>query len=429
MFDLSCLLITICGSLARGDDNRTVSKRAVVPPLNHQAIGSGVWFNKERTYPQCSALTYQEMDCTNFSLSQPPVDKSHFWRPDCGLLMQRLMCALYKINCPTIGQRSFQMYDIPCQSSCYATVAICGRKASSLGYGRGPREGALNSGDYGLWHNPPTGSSQSVWPWRPLTSSGTVLAGARAAERSPGRRDLESSRIHRIVRATSDRPGNEDTIDSADDGEGEEEEDRDDQLTGTVTWPEAVGGSATRTSRGLPWMQADSTDCAFLPAGGCDNWANGLSAAHNLFSGDFEAMSRQNPGCSSKNAEICKNMFPENFDKKGWISGNFTAAVVIRVTQTFWWFGVNNNFQPFIRFQVKRTLKTDIQPYDEKVILTYAWPTDCVCPNELTVGKRYLLLTHSKISRQSLTISTKSVFLNRVKRYTKRLLPIIVANQ
>uniref|UniRef100_A0A0X3NWY8 FZ domain-containing protein n=1 Tax=Schistocephalus solidus TaxID=70667 RepID=A0A0X3NWY8_SCHSO len=395
LFELSCLLITICGLLARSDENRTVSKRAAVALLNHQAIGSGVWFNKGRMYPQCSALAYQEMDCVNFSLSQPPVAKSHLWQPDCDFLMKRLLCALYKINCPTIGQRSFQMYDIPCQSSCYATVAICGRKASSLGYGRGPREGVLPPGDYGLWHNPSTGSSQSVWPWRPLTSSSAMLTDTRAVEASPGRHNPGNSRINRVVRATSDVPANKDTTHS-DEDEEEEEDQGDGQRTRAVTSREVPDGTAPRASRGLTWMRADSTDCTFLPSGGCDNWANGLTAAQNLFSGDFEAMSTQNPGCSLKNTEICKNMFPENFDKQSWTSGNFTA--------------------------VKRTLKTDIQPYDEKVILTYAWPTDCVCPNQLTVGKRYLLLTHSKITRQSFTISTRSVFLNRVKRYTKRLL-------
>lgn len=100
----------------------------------------------------------------------------------------------------------------------------------------------------------------------------------------------------------------------------------------------------------------------------------------------------------------------------------FNLALVIRVTQTFWWFGKNNRFQPFLRFHVRRTLKTDIHPYDEKIILTNAWPISCACSNQMAVGKRYLMLTHSRVSRQTLKISTETVFLERAKRYTKRLL-------
>lgn len=93
----------------------------------------------------------------------------------------------------------------------------------------------------------------------------------------------------------------------------------------------------------------------------------------------------------------------------------------MQISQTFWWFGNHDRFQPFFRYNVKQTLKTDIVAYDEKVILTNGWPLGCVCPNKLVVGKKYLVLTHSKLSRQTLRISTKTVFLGKVKRFKKRI--------
>ncbi|VUZ40859.1 unnamed protein product, partial [Hymenolepis diminuta] len=46
----------------------------------------------------------------------------------------------------------------------------------------------------------------------------------------------------------------------------------------------------------------------------------------------------------------------------------------------------------------------------------------CVCPDKLVVGKRYLLLTHSNVSRQTLRITTESVFLEKPKKYTRLIL-------
>ncbi|KAM3179688.1 hypothetical protein ACTXT7_000129 [Hymenolepis weldensis] len=97
-------------------------------------------------------------------------------------------------------------------------------------------------------------------------------------------------------------------------------------------------------------------------------------------------------------------------------------TLVMRVSQTFWWFGKFDRFQPFFRFNVKLTLKSDIMEYNDKIILTNTWPSTCVCPDKLVVGKRYLLLTHSNVSRQTLRITTESVFLEKPKKYTRLIL-------
>ncbi|VDP76146.1 unnamed protein product [Echinostoma caproni] len=132
-------------------------------------------------------------------------------------------------------------------------------------------------------------------------------------------------------------------------------------------------------------------------------------------------MNAVNPGCPSDLAAMCNAMFPREYTRQQWVKGQFTVAAVIRIAQTLWWFGPNNRFQPFFRFHVTETLESDIHPYDDKMILTYSWPSRCICPNEITADKSYLMLTHSVKSRQTLNITAATVFLSRVKRYTRRL--------
>ncbi len=84
------------------------SKRSL-PQLTPDAAQTGVWINKGQVYPRCSSLHFQQLQCSNFSLTQPPVPKGRLWNPDCAFLMRRLVCTLYKINCPFIGDSSFQV--------------------------------------------------------------------------------------------------------------------------------------------------------------------------------------------------------------------------------------------------------------------------------------------------------------------------------
>ncbi|VDM17055.1 unnamed protein product [Hydatigera taeniaeformis] len=374
--------------------------------LTEQSVQhKGVWINKGLMYSLCVSLQFDRRHCANFSLVQRPVAKNRLLRPDCAFLMNRLKCSLYKLNCPSHPDFSFQvssysntgglsMYDIPCQSSCHVTVDICGTQAVSSqdftghwqAYPKRSSSLYLSSTPSSTVHLRPTlgvapptwqqrstpPSGQSVWPWRPYVPS------------IPHRR---------APRASYQTVGNS--------GSGDRVED------------ENEGGT---------WYLRHE-DCRLLPSGGCDDWARKLVKHHRYYTRDYASETRQNSGCPRNFEATCEKMFPQNFNKNDWKQGNFTVALIMRISQTFWWFGKSDRFQSFFRFNVKRTLKSDIVEYNDKIILTNAWPSTCACPNKLVVGKKYLLLTHSRISRQSLRISTESVFLEKPKKYMRLILP------
>uniref|UniRef100_A0A5K3EX33 FZ domain-containing protein n=1 Tax=Mesocestoides corti TaxID=53468 RepID=A0A5K3EX33_MESCO len=366
-----CVLLLLClrKHYATADNEKT--------QLEQSSLSTGVWINRGQVYPRCSALHFEKLRCANFSLSQRPVTRSRVLRPDCAFLMHRLICSLHKLNCPSLPNASFQMYDIPCQSSCHATVDICGMQSSnsqptSSHWQTHPKRSAplypqiqprLTPSP--SWHPFTPSPGQSVWPWRPYVPSST-----RRHQRS-----LRHSN-NKTMKSYSSK--------------------KDNKVNELKLLPE---------------------DCKFLPSGGCDNWARKIVKNHPYYARDYEAETRQNPACPKDFKTMCAQMFPLEFTKNDWEQGNFTMALIIRISQTFWWFGKFHRFQPFFRFTVKRTLKTDILEYDDKVILTNSWPSSCVCPNKLVVGKKYLLLTHSRISRQTLRISNKTVFLENPKRY------------
>ncbi|CAH8519799.1 unnamed protein product [Schistosoma intercalatum] len=114
-------------------------------------------------------------------------------------------------------------------------------------------------------------------------------------------------------------------------------------------------------------------------------------------------------------------MFPTLYTRSKWMKSNFTVSAIIRISGTLWWFGKNDHYQPLFRFHILKTFDSDIHPYDEKMILTYSWPLQCICIDEIIIGKKYLMLTHSFKSRQTLHITKNTVFLSRVRRYTRKL--------
>lgn len=69
----------------------------------------GVWINKGLEYSRCFSSAIERQRCANFSLIQRPMNKNRVLRPDCAFLMHRLACSLYKLNCPTQTDSSFQV--------------------------------------------------------------------------------------------------------------------------------------------------------------------------------------------------------------------------------------------------------------------------------------------------------------------------------
>lgn len=106
---LFTLLLDCCklgsGNPGVEEPGRDILRRS----LTLEAIKTGVWMNRGQAWPRCGALHYQKLQCSNFSLTQAPVDKKSLWQPDCDFLMRRLLCAVYQTNCPIDGQPSFQV--------------------------------------------------------------------------------------------------------------------------------------------------------------------------------------------------------------------------------------------------------------------------------------------------------------------------------
>ncbi|KAF8572378.1 hypothetical protein P879_02351 [Paragonimus westermani] len=163
------------------------------------------------------------------------------------------------------------------------------------------------------------------------------------------------------------------------------------------------------------------SDCYFLPPGGCHPWVPYLRHLdHNYFPGRNEN-TRVNSGCPANLLRACKSKFPVQFSKRRWLKGNFTVVMVIKIAQMVWQFREHDDFQPYFRFYVLNTLLSNIQPYDDKVMLTHALPTRCACPNEMMVGKTYLMLTHSNKGRHTLNVTRRTVFLSNYKKFAEDL--------
>ncbi|KAM3179689.1 hypothetical protein ACTXT7_000130 [Hymenolepis weldensis] len=298
--------------------------------FNHH---NGVWMNKGIIYSRCTSAQFDRPNCANFSLIHSLVTKSQVIRPDCSFLVHRISCALHKLNCPSYPESSFQfyaavsglsrwggpaqslvalkftqsemwgtdvhtsgtgglfpnMYDIPCQSSCHATIDICAMQVarsqqhySSRNWQTHPKRSASvfhpsTSPTYlrpapSLWqaqpHRIPPSASQSVWPWRPFIPSSSTISTQR-----------------RIPRTSLDSADGSDSI----------------------------------------W-KLHHDDCRLLPSGGCDDWARRLVKHHSYYDKDCTSKIRQNPACPQNYQESCGKIFPKHFTKIDWIKGNFTVG-------------------------------------------------------------------------------------------------------
>lgn len=85
-----------------------VTSRGEQSFVEHSIQRNGVWINKGLMHSLCLSLQFERRRCANFSLIQRPVPKSRVLRPDCAFLMNRLRCSLYKLNCPSHPDSSFQ---------------------------------------------------------------------------------------------------------------------------------------------------------------------------------------------------------------------------------------------------------------------------------------------------------------------------------
>ncbi|CAL8089362.1 unnamed protein product [Calicophoron daubneyi] len=425
-------------SLAAQSSNLSYSAR--------NRTGLGHWLNKGIDYPNCPE-PYETDLCSESSMNEKVVDRTKTWRPDYASVIQRISCALRKINCPA-DERSFQMHDIPCQSSCLIVLAMCG-KITTPGLVR-PELSASTSAALGCRTDNLQISESNFWPYNGGGDYEGAFMQPQQTYTYPYKSNLMSQRYSRLYGhlLSRDSIGQQQQYGALSYSSPNPKTFRS-RSTSFYPWGQRRQRSSFRTDSGISNIPEDNispnqiseyrnsyqkpgknsamtdrlseADCFFLPAGGCDKLSGVLNAAHQFTSSNLEANVRVNPGCPDDLRTKCAAMFPHDFTRNQWVKGRFTVAIVIRVAQTLWWFGKGDRYQPFFRFHVLETLESDIHPYDDKMILTYSWPERCICPEEITVDKKYLMLTHSFKSRQTLNISSSTVFLSRVKRYTKRL--------
>ncbi len=157
------------------------------------------------------------------------------------------------------------MYNIPCQTSCLAIVALCNRKAtgSSLS-SRSAETGRhrvmapvtrITERPYTRVPTSPLGGHRaqpSVWPWRPVHAPRYLGDGLLSRQRRDAAEEIVTEPPAHL---------------------GDEQLDFERRRT---------------LRRSGSWMPIDDSDCAFLPAGGCDDWSHSLSQLRRLYEHDFE---------------------------------------------------------------------------------------------------------------------------------------------
>ncbi|CAH8845727.1 unnamed protein product [Trichobilharzia szidati] len=421
--------------------------------LNDQNITTGHWFNKGMAYKKCvQSLQHdkgyfekQLKDCEKYS-GRMSMDKIDLIKPDYEALVKKVVCVIQKINCP-VNERSFQIHDIPCQSSCLSLLSVCGQLRNypppnfkNIPSGCPMRMGSAGPRSQKRWLQEGDQYSRTPPLSYPSETYNTFsnLPNPRRYVRYPGYPAYLSSRspsvdnhykyqkqynaqsemipntypwIYRRHRREMTSSSDEYQVDNSKTPVGHP-----DQYISMKT--QLHFSPSYHNQRSLPLTEED---CLFLPPGGCDKWIDQSTNIQRLEAPTFREYLKMNPGCPSDITEKCNSMFPTTFTRNQWLKSNFTVAAIIRISGTLWWFGKNDHYQPLFRFHVLKTFDSDIHPYDENMILTYSWPLKCICMDEIIVGKKYLMLTHSFQSRQTLHITPKTVFLSRVRRYTKRL--------
>ncbi|CAH8532295.1 unnamed protein product [Heterobilharzia americana] len=399
---------------------------------------SGFWFNKRVEYKNCAKSIYDIgrtslyfdknlKNCEKYS-NHISVNKIDSIKPDYELLVKKIVCILHRINCP-IDEKSFQIHDIPCQSN---IPSGCPVSLESMG-SRSQKRWLWESDKYGMSVSSPN-SAQNYGTYNEVSSPKRFV-------RYPGYTDLMSRELsssenqygyHKRFNIQSRYFSNSNVIPStypwiyrryrrqatigpSPSGSMERYQ---------VSGPLMPTGYMDRYTSGKTQLHFSPThqhrnklflteeDCLLLPPGGCDKWMDHPTNLQRLEPPNLREYLKLNSGCPIDLTETCNSMFPTSFSRSEWIRLNFTVSAVIRISGTLWWFGKNDRFQPLFRFHVLKTFDSDIHPYDEKMILTYSWPLQCICIDEIIVGKKYLMLTHSFKSRQTLHISKNTVFLS-----------------
>ncbi|CAH8493931.1 unnamed protein product [Schistosoma turkestanicum] len=448
--------------------NETSSSSSLNPKLHLH----GHWFNKGVEYRYCTAaaamftkheqfllnLKQKYKDCDKLSIQLLSIDnKIDLDKSDYELLVKKIICILQKINCP-INEKSFQIHDIPCQSSCLSLLSVCGQLRNT------PQSSFINIPS--ICSNNPIQTSQKRWIYEANTNTNNhyyqtteaPIQSLTSYNTYDNNNPFHSKRYIRYPNYMNSMPSSPKSFLLEDGGHHgfhkyfNLKSKYNNQLM-SHRLPRQVNANkdvlfnnpseyltlnAKRsveyfTNQNLNKLHLQFTpsqrkssllmqeDCLLLPPGGCDKWMDPSTNLQRLKAPNYREYLKLNYGCPKDIPETCNSMFPNVYSRSKWIKSNFTVSAIIRISGTLWWFGKNDRFQPLFRFHVLKTFDSDIHPYDEKMILTYSWPLQCICIDEIIVGKKYLMLTHSFKARQTLHITKDTVFLSRVRRYTRKL--------
>ncbi|KAH8875002.1 hypothetical protein EWB00_005567 [Schistosoma japonicum] len=417
----------------------------------------GYWFNKGKHYAYCIESINKQLhnhnnnnnECDKLSI-QLTIDKIDLNQINYSNLVKKILCILKQINCP-INEKSFQIHDIPCQSSCLSLLAVCGQ---------------LRNAPKPFFRNIPSGcpnnliqTTQKRWiygndklqttelPVEPTTriySTYNNMLTSKRYVRYPdymnpiSSRSLSNNHLHEYYKHFNVKSKYQNEINNNNpwiyhrySRQANINKDLINNLNQYYTngAKRSIGYINDYNTNKIqlqfnPVQQnlpLSEEDCLLLPPGGCDKWMDPSTNLQHLKAPSFKEYLKLNSGCPKNVPEMCNEMFPTSYSRSKWIKSNFTVSAVIRISGTLWWFGKTDRYQPLFRFHVLKTFDSDIHPYDEKMILTYSWPLQCICMDEIIVGKKYLMLTHSFKARQTLHITKNTVFLSRVRRYTRKL--------
>ncbi|CAH8511824.1 unnamed protein product [Schistosoma mattheei] len=432
--------------------------------INHTMIinnhnYNGYWFNKGIEYHLCTQsiiknynyllfIKNQYKDCDKLSIqllinNQIDLISKHNNQLNYELLMKKIICILQKINCP-INEKSFQIHDIPCQSSCLSLLSICGQlhKTPQSFFMNIPSSCPNNNliqtshkrwiyennnhyqttlspiqstTSYTTYHHMPNSKQYTKYPnYRTYLSSRSFLLDDHYEyDQMKSNYHHNNHRYPRQINMNNN------------DNQYDSEQSKQSMEYLNHYHLKNLHIPFTPTQRKLLLTKED---CLLLPPGGCDNWIDPSTNLQRLKASNYKEYLKLNLGCPKDIPEICNEMFPTLYTRSKWIKSNFTVSAIIRISGTLWWFGKNDHYQPLFRFHILKTFDSDIHPYDEKMILTYSWPLKCICIDEIIIGKKYLMLTHSFKSRQTLHITKNTVFLSRVRRYTRKLASVKEVN-
>ncbi|KAL3321235.1 hypothetical protein Ciccas_000069 [Cichlidogyrus casuarinus] len=417
--------------------------------LGQENVTTSKWFNAGKQSEFCTQVQSDKQisTCSIFDFSKETLaDSVTVQMMTCNRMLKQLACSLRRLTCPDLPPKNFMMYNLACQSSCFAAVSMC-RKSPLSPFEDGPEtqyndwapanEFGPTYDDYESeywpesnemqWNRDQRSSNYPVrnnWPYSGQQQRNTQNSyGYRQpAFQSYGIRmkrnaEPERYRVRYPQYSPQHRGGVYHTFPAPNENVEQERNRRDmPPLRGSFTTP----GLGTTTVR----MKLNTVPeelyqaCYNLPAGGCEDWAQNLTWVSRNQLVKLYSRTQVNSACPEDTSKKCKSLFPnQRFTIDDYRKGNFTVVALVKIVQTLWSFGEDGYYQPVFRFSVLDTLKSDIQTYDPKKIVSMSWPIKCSCPNNLVVGKMYLMLTHSVAATHRFTISDKTVFLSRYRIY------------